>query len=54
VRRLTGHPGAFGVQVLEVAAGVAAGVLVFAGCALMFGIREVDEVRDAVLRRFRG
>jgi peptidoglycan biosynthesis protein MviN/MurJ (putative lipid II flippase) len=54
VRELAGDPGAFGVQVLEVLAGVVAGVLVFAGCALMFGIREVDEVRGAVLRRFRG
>jgi putative peptidoglycan lipid II flippase len=54
IRELTGDPGAFGVQVLEVAAGVVAGVLVFTGCALMFGIREVDEVKDAVLRRFRG
>lgn len=54
VRELAGDPGALGVQLVEVAAGVVAGVLAFVGCALMFGIREVDEVKSAVLRRFRG
>ncbi len=54
VREVGGDPDAFVVQVGEVAAGVVAGVLVFVGCALMLGIAEVDEVKDAVRRRFRG
>ncbi len=40
-------------QVAEVALGVTVGVLVFGACALIFKIAEVDEVRSAVLRRFR-
>ncbi len=39
---------------LEVAAAVVTGLLVFAISALIFGIQEADEVKDAVLRRFRG
>lgn len=40
-------------QLAEVLVGVSVGVLVFALCALIFGIEEVDEVRSAVLRRLR-
>jgi hypothetical protein len=43
----------FGVQILEVAGGVIAGVLAFLVTALMLRIQEVDEVKDAVLRRVR-
>jgi putative peptidoglycan lipid II flippase len=43
----------FGVQLLEVAGGVVAGVLAFLVTALMLRIREVDDVKDAVLRRVR-
>jgi peptidoglycan biosynthesis protein MviN/MurJ (putative lipid II flippase) len=41
------------VRLLEVSAGVVVGVLVFAMSALIVGIDEADEVKDAVLRRFR-
>jgi hypothetical protein len=41
------------LQVVQVAAAVLAGLLVFAASAFIFGIQEVDEVRGAVLRRFR-
>jgi putative peptidoglycan lipid II flippase len=41
------------LRLIQVAAGVSAGVLVFLTCAFMFGIREVDEVRTALLARFR-
>jgi hypothetical protein len=30
------------------------GLLVFGVSALIFGVQEADEVKDAVLRRFRG
>jgi len=43
-----------GVQVAQVLAAVIVGLLVFAACALIFRIREVEEVRGAVMRRFRG
>jgi putative peptidoglycan lipid II flippase len=50
---LAGDPGSLAVQTAQVVAGVVAGILVFVASALMLRIREVDEVRDAVLRRFR-
>jgi putative peptidoglycan lipid II flippase len=53
VRSLASDPASFTIELAEVAAGVVAGVLVFLGAALMLGIREVDEVKDAVRRRFR-
>ncbi len=40
-------------DVLEVGIGVGVGMLVFLGSALIFGIREVDDVVSAVSRRFR-
>lgn len=40
-------------RLLEVGASVLAGLLVFAASALILHIEEADEVRDAVLRRFR-
>jgi len=39
-------------QALQVALSVLVGLLVFAASAFIFGIREADEVRAAVLRRF--
>jgi len=41
------------VRLLQVAVGVSVGVLAFLTCAFMFGISEVDEVRRALLARFR-
>ncbi len=40
-------------QILQVGAAVLAGLLVFGSSALIFGIREADDVRAAVLRRLR-
>jgi putative peptidoglycan lipid II flippase len=40
-------------RLVEVSVGVVAGVLVFAISALIVRIDEADEVKDAVLRRFR-
>jgi putative peptidoglycan lipid II flippase len=40
-------------QVLQAGAAVLAGLLVFGAAALIFGIREADDVRAAVLRRLR-
>ena len=40
-------------RLIQVTAGVAAGVLVFLACALIFGIHEVDEVKVALLGRMR-
>jgi len=40
-------------RLLEVSVAVVVGVLVFAMAALIVGIDEADEVKDAVLRRFR-
>jgi zinc transporter ZupT len=40
-------------QVLQVVAAVLAGLLVFGVSTLIFGIREADDVRAAVLRRLR-
>jgi putative peptidoglycan lipid II flippase len=42
-----------GEQLVQVVLAVAVGLLVFAATALIFGIEEADEVRGAVLRRFR-
>jgi putative peptidoglycan lipid II flippase len=49
-----GHviPGSLG-PLLQVLIGVAVGVLAFLASALIFGIREVDEVKRALARRFR-
>jgi putative peptidoglycan lipid II flippase len=41
------------LRLIQVAASVAAGVLVFLGVALIVRIEEVDEVRKALLGRFR-
>ena len=41
------------MRLLQVAAGVAAGVLAFAGGALIFRLQEADEVRRALAARFR-
>ena len=46
------NPGT-GANLLRVAAGVVVGVLVFAVSTLIVQIEEADEVKDAVLRRFR-
>jgi putative peptidoglycan lipid II flippase len=43
-----------GTRLVEVALAVAAGLLAFLLGALIVGLREVDDVRTAVLRRFRG
>jgi len=40
-------------RLVQATASVAAGVLVFLACALIFGIREVDEVKEALLGRLR-
>jgi putative peptidoglycan lipid II flippase len=40
-------------RLLQVLAGVLAGVLVFVACAFMFGVREVDEVRRSLTARMR-
>jgi putative peptidoglycan lipid II flippase len=40
-------------RLIQVTASVAAGVLVFLSCALIFGIHEVDEVKEALLGRLR-
>jgi putative peptidoglycan lipid II flippase len=40
-------------RLFQVTTGVAAGVLVFLACALIFGIHEVDEVKVALLGRTR-
>ena len=40
-------------RLIQVTASVAAGVLVFLACALIFGIHEVDEVKEALLGRLR-
>lgn len=41
-------------RLVQVAASVAVGVLVFAVAALMFRLHEVDEVKEALRSRFRG
>ena len=41
------------LRLVEVSTGVVVGVLVFAGSTLIVRIDEADEVKDAVLRRFR-
>jgi putative peptidoglycan lipid II flippase len=54
VRALAGGDDRFVVQLAQVVAGVAAGVLAFGIGALMLGIGEVEEVKSAVRRRIRG
>jgi hypothetical protein len=41
------------MRLVQVVAGVAAGVLAFAAGALIFRIEEADEVRRALTTRFR-
>ena len=41
-------------RLVQVSAGIAIGLLVFVAAALILRIEEADEVKDAVLRRFRG
>jgi putative peptidoglycan lipid II flippase len=43
----------FPAQLLQVSLAVTVGLLVFGASAFIFGIQEADEVRAAVLRRFR-
>jgi len=45
---------ALGTWLAEVSLAVATGLLVFLAGALIVGLREVDEVKNAVRRRFRG
>jgi peptidoglycan biosynthesis protein MviN/MurJ (putative lipid II flippase) len=45
--------GTLPLQLVQVLGAVLAGLLVFGLSALIFGIQEADEVRVAVLRRFR-
>ena len=45
---------ALGTWLVEVSLAVATGLLVFLAGALIVGLREVDEVKNAVRRRFRG
>ena len=46
------EPGTLG-RLLDVGSSVLAGLLVFAASALILRIEEADEVKGAVLRRFR-
>jgi hypothetical protein len=41
-------------RAVQVGSAVVAGIAVYIGAALMLHIEEVDEVKDAVRRRFRG
>jgi hypothetical protein len=41
------------LQLVQVVGAVLAGLLVFGVSAFIFGIQEADEVRAAVVRRFR-
>jgi putative peptidoglycan lipid II flippase len=43
-----------GAQLMQVAAAVVAGVLVFGGLASIVGVREVRDIVDTLRRRFRG
>ncbi len=54
VERVMGSPNSVLTLLLEVVVAVVTGLLAFAVSALIFGIQEADEVKDAVLRRFRG
>ena len=40
-------------EVVQVGAGILAGLLVYAGATFIFGIQEADDLRDAMVRRFR-
>lgn len=53
VERLAGDTTGVLFRGLQVALGVGAGVLVFLGCAFIFGIREVEDVVTTLRRRFR-
>jgi putative peptidoglycan lipid II flippase len=53
-RRAVGSPNGLFALLLEVGVAVVTGLLVFVLAALIFGIQEADEVKNAVLRRFRG
>jgi len=52
--RTFGNPNGLFALLVEVGAAVVTGLVVFVLSALIFGIQEADEVKDAVLRRFRG
>ena len=41
------------LRLIQVAAAVLAGVLVFTAAAFMFGVREVDDLRRTILARLR-
>ena len=47
-------PNSLFALVVQVGVAVIVGLLMFGLSALIFGIQEADEVKDAVLRRFRG
>jgi hypothetical protein len=53
IRRTLAAPNGLFALLLQVGAAVLVGLLVFVLTALIFGIQEADEVKDAVLRRFR-
>jgi putative peptidoglycan lipid II flippase len=40
-------------EIVQVASGVGAGLLVYAGATFIFGIEEADDLREVVVRRFR-
>ncbi len=54
VQSLLGSDAGTAGQLVQVGAAVGAGLLVFVASTLIFRIEEADEVKDAVLRRFRG
>ncbi len=54
IRRAVAAPNGLFALVLEVGVAVVTGLLAFVLSALIFGIQEADEVKNAVLRRFRG
>jgi putative peptidoglycan lipid II flippase len=54
VQRAVGASGGTAARLLQVLMSVLAGMLVFIGSALILRVEEADEVKDAVLRRFRG
>lgn len=54
VQRLLGSDAGTAGRLVQVGAAVGAGLLVFVASTLILRIEETDEVKDAVLRRFRG
>ena len=54
VHSLLGSDAGTAGRLVQVGAAIVAGLLVFVASTLIFRIEEADEVKDAVLRRFRG